>query len=85
MPAKPRKNPKYAFLGNGVLDLNKMISTSQRGNVAPMIDPNPAEIYFSPQVDKVLLKIKFRNVRMRIVVHSFPLGIALPFAMKKIT
>jgi hypothetical protein len=47
-----------------------------------MMEPNPAEIYFSPQVDNVLLRTKLRKARIRTVIHSFPFGTDVPFAMK---
>ena len=85
MPAKPRINPNIALRGREVLDLTKIIITNQSGNVAPMIDPSPPEIYLSPQVESVLLKMKFRKVRLSMVIHSLPLGKALPLNVKKIT
>ena len=85
MPAKPSIKPTSALREMAVLDRSKTMITSQRGNVAPMMEPNPAEIYFNPQVESVLLKVKLRRVNIRTVIHSLPRGIDLPFEMKKIT
>lgn len=85
MPANPSTKPNKAVREMVVLDLNSTMITNQSGNVAPMMEPNPAEIYFKPHVDNVLLRTKLRKVNMRTVIHSFPLGIDLPFEMKNIT
>lgn len=50
-----------------------------------MIDPNPPVMYLSPHVDKVLLKMKLRNVSINTVNHSLPLGKGLPLETKNIT
>jgi hypothetical protein len=59
--------------------------TSHRGNEAPMMEPNPAEIYFTPHVDKPFARMKFRKARNRIGSHCFPFGQAYPLSVKKIT
>jgi hypothetical protein len=59
--------------------------TSHKGKVAPMMEARPPEMYFTPQVDRALLNMKFSKVNIRTVSHSFPLGIDLPLLIKKIT
>ena len=78
MPANPRINPAMAFAGIDFLLLNNPITTIHNGNVAPMMEPNPAEIYFTPQVDNALLNMKFRKLNIIIGRHSFPEAILCP-------
>ena len=85
IPANPSMKPNNAFREMEILDLNNTMITSQSGNVAPMIEPSPAEIYFNPHVDNVLLRTKFRKVSIRTVIHSFPLGTDAPLAIKNMT
>ena len=47
------------------------------------MDPRPAEIYFTPQVDRALLSMKFKTLRTIIGRHSFPLGQTRPLLIKK--
>jgi hypothetical protein len=82
MPANPRMKPLIAFGGMDFLLLNNPITTIHKGNVAPMIEPSPAEIYFTPQVDSALLNMKFKKLNIRIGPHSLPRGHTLPLLMK---
>ena len=82
MPANPRKNPSMALFEIAVRERTSTIITSHNGNVAPMMEPRPAEIYFNPQVERVLLKTKFKRVSIKTVNHSIPLGMDLPFEIK---
>ena len=63
--------PEIALLGGAVLSPSIPIMTIQRGKIAPMIEPRPAEIYFTPQVLKPLLKTKLRTESTRSGNRSF--------------
>ena len=84
MPAKPMMIPRIAFAGI-FCDLNSPMNTNHNGNIAPMMEPKPAEIYFTPQVDSPLESMKFKKLSMSIGPHSLPLGHILPLLKKKIT
>ncbi len=84
MPAKPMMIPRIALEGI-FCDLNSPINTNHSGNIAPMMEPKPAEIYFIPQVESPLESMKFKKLSMSIGAHSFPLGHILPLLKKKIT
>ena len=84
MPAKPSNNPRmFWFLI--VIAENNPISTSHKGKIDPMIEPNPAEINFTPHVDRELLKVKFKKLKTIMNHHSFPFGQVAPLTTKKIT
>ena len=82
MPVKPSKNPMTAFTGTFDDAVNKLINTSHKGNMAAMIEANPAGINFTPHVDKPLLKTKFKQLNTSIVIHSFFLGNLVPLIIK---
>ena len=82
MPANPSRKPIIDLVVSFELPAIKAITTSQSGNTAPMMAPNPLEIYFTPQVEKLLLRKKFRKLKVRIGHHSFPHGNARPLAIK---
>ena len=82
IPVKPSKNPMIAFAGTFEDAVNKLISTSHKGKMAAMIEANHAGINFTPQVDKPLLKTKFKQLKTNIVIHSFFLGNLVPLIMK---
>ena len=82
IPVKPSKNPMIAFTGTFEDAVNKLISTSHKGKMAAMIEANPAGINFTPQVDKPLLKTKFKQLKTNIVIHSFFLGNLVPLIIK---
>ena len=71
IPKNPMIKPEIALLGGAVLSPSIPIMTIQRGKIAPMIEPRPAEIYFTPQVLKPLLKTKLRTESTRSGNRSF--------------
>ena len=73
-----------AVVGIDFLLVDNPIRTIHKGNVAPIIEPSPAEIYFTPQVESALLNMKFKKLRMIIDRHSLPRGQTLPLLIKKI-
>ena len=74
-----------ALRGIPSLDTKSPMITSHKGNIAPIIEPRPAEIYCTPHVLSPLLIIKFRKLRTSIGTHSFPRGSLSPLITKKPT
>src|SRR5687768_13859434 len=84
IPRNPSTRPVIALEGKLEPALNKPITTSHNGKMAPIIAPSPAEIYFTPQVDNALLSIKFKKLSISMGYHSFPFGHAFPLTIKKL-
>src|SRR5688500_18579031 len=74
MPAKPSNKPAMALGRSASLPVKRPMMTSHSGNMAPMMEPSPAEIYFTPQVDRALLSMKFKKLSIRMIPHSLPFG-----------
>lgn len=84
-PPKPNSKPMIAFRGMLVLAAKSPITTSHKGKIAPMIEPNPAEMYFTPHVLSTLLNMKFRKLKTRIGSQSFLVGSGAPLIIKNRT
>ena len=82
MPANPINKPNMVFLFNWLLAAKSPMITSQSGKMAPMIDPRPAEINFTPQVESPLLNVKLRNPSTIMVLHSLAFGNGTRFHKK---
>ena len=68
IPPKATINPTTAFQ-DVFCPRNKLMITIQSGKIEPIIAPKPLEIYFTPQVLKPLLSIKFNTLKTKIVLH----------------
>ena len=72
-----------ALPGIFVLAEKNPITTNHNGKMAPIMEPSPAEIYFSPHVLKPFAIKKFRKLNMIIDRHSFPLWPSFSFDQKE--
>src|SRR5258706_15404714 len=82
-PANPTTRPIIAFEGIPPPAVDKPMRTIHSGKMAPMIAARPAGIYLTPHVLKALLNKKFKKLKIKIVLHSFPLGQGPPLYKKK--
>ena len=82
MPAKPNRNPFNAAMGMRSFEVKRPMITIHNGNVAAMMAPSPAEIYFTPHVVSPLLQRMLSTLSTPITYHSRPLGHVARVTMK---